>query len=363
MIQRTVLSLVITLLMTTAAMAQPRVEVAVDDLTHPWSMALLPEGDLLVTERPGRLLQLNPDTGERRVIGNSPAVVARGQGGLLDIALHPQFEDNRWVYLTWAGACESGSATHLGRGRLGDGELTDFETLLVAEPCVSSGRHFGSRLVFDRDGHLYMTTGDRGQRDRSQDPHDLNGAVLRLHDDGSIPADNPFADGAAGHPAIYSFGHRNPQGAALHPVTGAVWIHEHGPRGGDEINLPASGENFGWPLMTHGREYHGPEIGPDTLPGMVDPIHHWTPSIAPSGMLFYTGDAFPHWQGHLLVGALVQTHLARLELDGTTVVTEDRLLEDRGRRIRAVEQGPDGAILLLTDHADGELLRLTPRDH
>ena len=344
----------------TAGLAQPAVETAVEGLEHPWALAFLPSGEALVTERPGRLLRVDPQTGERRVITGTPRVDARGQGGLLDIELHPAFADNRLVYLTWAGQCDGGNATHLGRGRLDGDRLAGFETLFVAEPCVRSTKHFGSRIVFDRAGHLFMTVGDRGQRDRAQDLGDHNGSVLRLNADGSIPRDNPLTDRSDAQPAIYSFGHRNPQGAAIHPDTGALWIHEHGPRGGDEINLPEPGGNFGWPETTYGREYWGPEIGPDTLPGTVAPIHHWTPSIAPSGMAFYTSAAFPDWQGDLFVGALAQVHLAHLDLKGDRVVGEERLLTDRGRRIRAIEQGPDGGIYLLTDHVNGELLRLAP---
>jgi glucose/arabinose dehydrogenase len=289
-------------------------------------------------------------------------VYARGQGGLLDVALHPDFADNRWVYLTWAGRCDGGNATHLGRGRLQGDRLTDFETLFVADPCVASNIHFGSRLVFDGTGHLFMTVGDRGQRRRAQDLGDHNGAVLRLNDDGSIPADNPFVERADARDAIFSYGHRNPQGAVRHPQTGALWIHEHGPRGGDEINLPEPGADFGWPKTTYGREYHGPEIGPDRLPGTVQPIHYWVPSIAPSGMAFYTGDAFPRWRGDLFIGALALTHLAHLELEGTEVVSERRLLDDRGWRIRAVTTGPDGLLYLLTDADNGRLVRLRPAE-
>lgn len=335
-----------------ASAAEPEVSVITNTLEHPWGMAFLPQGDLLITERPGRLQRVDPDTGEQVLIGGTPIVAASGQGGLLDVTLHPAFEENRWVYLTWAGHCENASATHVGRGRLSGNTLADFETLFVATPCVDSGRHFGSRIIFDEAGFLFMTTGDRGERDRAQDLSDNNGAVLRLHDDGRIPADNPFVNQADAAPAIYSYGHRNPQGAAIHPETGALWIHEHGPRGGDEINLPMAGENFGWPKTTHGREYWGPSIGTESLPEMTDPIYYWTPSIAPSGMAFYEGD--------LLIGALVQTHLARLELDGETIVSETELLRDLNRRIRAVTQGPDGFVYLLTDHSSGELLRLLP---
>jgi glucose/arabinose dehydrogenase len=220
---------------------------------------------------------------------------------------------------------------------------------------VDSGIHFGSRLAFAPDVHLFMTVGDRGERERAQDLSDHNGSVLRLRDDGGIPADNPFVGRDDALPAMYSYGHRNPQGATIHPKTGRLWIHEHGPRGGDEINLPVAGENFGWPIQTYGREYHGPEIAPDDVEGVTGPIHHWTPSIAPSGMAFRERDG----RMTLFVGALAKRHLARLELDGDTVTLEERWLEERDWRIRDVEAGPDGALWLLTDHADGRLLRLS----
>ncbi|WP_440997400.1 PQQ-dependent sugar dehydrogenase [Arhodomonas sp. SL1] len=344
----------------TAPAADFRVETVADGLEHPWALTFLPDGEMLVTERPGRLLRLDPQTGERERIGGTPAVDARGQGGLLDVALDPEFTDNRLVYLSWAGRCGSGNATHFGRGRLEGDRLDGFETLFVATPCVASTKHFGSRIVFDGDGHVFITVGERGERDRAQDLMDHNGSVLRLHPDGSIPEDNPFVGREDAEPAIYSYGHRNPQGAVLHPETGRLWIHEHGPRGGDEINLPEPGENFGWPKTTYGREYWGPEIGPDELPGTVQPIHQWTPSIAPSGMDFYTADRSPDWEGNLFVGALALTHLARLELDGTEVLSEQRLLQGQDWRIRAVRQGPDGLLYVLTDHANGRLIRLVP---
>jgi len=335
------------------------VETVTDGLDHPWAMAFLPSGDMLVTERSGDLLRLGSEGELEARLAGVPPVDARNQGGLLDIALHPDFDETRWVYLTWSGECGTGNATHLGRGRLTDQRLTDFEVLFVAEPCVDSTKHFGSRIVFGREGKLWMTVGERGERDRAQDISDHNGSVLRLEPDGSIPRDNPFV-GDEGADAIYSYGHRNPQGAAVHPETETVWIHEHGPRGGDEINIPAAGANFGWPKTTYGREYYGPEIGPDELPGTVQPIHYWVPSIAPSGMAFYTGERYRDWQGDLFIGALALTHLAHLELDGREVVSERQLLDDRGWRIRAVNQGPDGYLYLLTDQENGRLIRLLP---
>lgn len=345
-----------------AAAADFRVQTVADGLDHPWALAFLPDGDMLITERSGALLRLGPG-GERRTrIAGVPAVDDRNQGGLLDVVLDPDFAANRLVYLTWSGACGDGNATHFGRGRLEDDRLADFEILFVARPCVRSTKHFGSRIVFDRDGHVFITVGERGERDRAQNLGDHNGSVVRLRADGSVPGDNPFVGRVDARPAIYSYGHRNPQGAVLHPETGRLWIHEHGPRGGDEVNLPEPGANFGWPKTTYGKEYWGPEIAPDELAGTVQPIHVWTPSIAPSGMDFHTGERFPEWRGNLFVGALALTHLARLELDGTRVVNEERLLEDRGWRIRDVRQGPDGHLYLLTDSDNGLLVRLVPDD-
>ena len=359
-IRRTVIALALMSAGPAAVAADVRVETVARGLDHPWAMAFLPAGDLLVSERSGALLRIDPASGGRSAVAGVPPVDARNQGGLLDVQLHPDFADNRWVYLTWSGACGPGNATHLGRGRLEDGRLEDFETLFVAEPCVDSTKHFGSRIVFGPDGHLFMTVGERGERDRAQDLGDHNGSVLRLLPDGSIPEDNPFVERPDARDAIYSYGHRNPQGAVLHPQTQRLWIHEHGPRGGDEINLPEPGANFGWPKTTYGREYWGPEIGPDKLEGTVQPIHYWVPSIAPSGMDFYTGERFAEWQGDLFIGALALTHLAHLELDGTEVVRERQLLQDRGWRIRDVRTGPDGYLWLLTDADDGRLVRLAP---
>jgi aldose sugar dehydrogenase len=234
--------------------------------------------------------------------------------------------------------------------------------LFRAEPCTHTGQHFGSRLAFDPQGYLFISLGDRNERDRAQDPSDPNGSLVRLHEDGSIPEDNPFADGKSASGAIYSIGHRNIQGMDVHPKTGRIWLHEHGPRGGDEINIPEPGKNYGWPIITHGVEYHGPKIGPSAKEGFEQPIHHWTPSIAPSGMAFYTGEAFPSWRGDLFVGALAHTHVARLRFEGTRLVTEERLLDNAGLRIRDVRQGPDGLLYLLVDAPDAPVLRLRPAE-
>jgi aldose sugar dehydrogenase len=342
------------------------IETLAEDLEHPWGLALLPGGDdALVTERPGRLQRVVLATGEKTRIRGIPEVRASGQGGLLDVALHPAFEDNAWVYLTYAAAGPdgSGAATYLGRGRLEGDALADFEVLFAAEPYVSGGRHFGSRIAFDEEGYLFMTVGDRGERDRSQERSNAIGATLRLTDDGDIPPDNPFVGEDDAEPAIYSLGHRNVQAMAFHPDSGALWQIEHGPRGGDEINLPAKGQNFGWPLTSYGVEYGSRrDIGPDPHEheGTVPPIHYWEESFAPSGAAFYSGDAFPQWRGDLFVGSLAREHLARLSIDGETIVAEEPLLEDFSWRIRDVRAGSDGFLYLLIDAKDSLLVRLVP---
>jgi glucose/arabinose dehydrogenase len=342
---------------------QYRVEVLFEGLEHPWALAFLPDGRMLVTERPGRLNLLDPRDGSRRRIAGVPEVAAVSQGGLLDVALHPKFQENNWVYLSYSARRDRGLATHVGRGRLVGDRLEDFRVLFRAEPALSRGQHFGSRLVFDRQGWLFFTVGDHGERDSAQDRGTHMGTVIRLTDDGRVPPDNPFVKEPGARPEIYSYGHRNPQGMTLHPRTGALWLHEHGPRGGDEINLPKPGLNYGWPKVTFGREYFGPTIGPEPpQPGFESPIHHWTPSIAPSGMAFYDGDKFPRWRGDLFVGALTHRHLQRLRLDGEKVVEQEPLLSDLKWRIRDVRSGPDGYLYVLPDDGDAKLIRLVPAD-
>ena len=335
----------------------------VDGLVHPWSLAFLPDGRLLVTERPGRLRLIDQGGLNTQPISGLPPIVAKGQGGLLDVVPHPKFKDNRWIYLSYAAAGKGGMGTHVGRGQLEGPRLTNWQTLFQLEHKTGAGQHFGSRLVFGRDGYLYVTIGDRGDRDRAQDLGDAAGSVLRLHDNGKVPADNPFVKRKGARPEIYSYGHRNPQGAALHPQSGSLWIHEHGPQGGDEVNIIRAGANYGWPVITYGREYvSGFRIGKGThKPGMEQPIHYWAPSIAPSGMAFYTGDKFPQWRGNLFVGALKDQLLARLELTGNAVVREEHLLKGEIGRIRDVRNGPDGYLYLLTDENPGALYRLEPR--
>ena len=333
-------------------------------LHHPWALGFVSDREWLVTERRGMLKRLLDGTLQQAPVRGVPEVVAIGQGGLLDLALHPNFADNRRLYLSYAKPCgDGGGTTAVGYGLYQNGELNDFRDIYVATPsCTSTAKHFGGRMVFDNEGFLFLTIGDRGQRDRAQDTSDPAGSVLRLRDDGSIPADNPLVGQAGQAAEIWSWGHRNPQGMALHPDTGAPWLNEHGPRGGDEINAPQPGINYGWPVITYGREYYGPSIGDTEKEGYAQPLLHWTPSIAPSGMAFVTSDRYPDWQGDVLSGALKLTHLNKVSFKDKTPTGEVRLLEDRNDRIRDVRQGPDGYLYLLTDSSNGKLLRLEPAD-
>ncbi len=339
-----------------------RLATVAQGLVHPWSLAFLPNGDMLVTERVGRLRMIQSGQLNPKPIPGVPEVALGGQGGLLDVALHPEFAQNRLIYLSYTGAGEGGSGTEVARARLVDDALVDLEPILVVRPKSHGGRHFGSRLLFGRDGHLYVTAGERASRDRAQDLGDLAGSVLRITDDGKVPPDNPFVDRPGARPEIYTYGNRNPQGLAMHPESGQIWESEHGPKGGDEINLLVPGTNYGWPAITYGRSYSGAQIGEGTSKaGMAQPIHYWgVPSISPSGLTFYTGEDFPSWRGNLFLGALSGRALVRLVLDGTKIVHEERLLVDFGERVRDVRQGPDGRLYLLTDAPNGALLRLDP---
>jgi glucose/arabinose dehydrogenase len=342
-----------------------RVTIVTRGLEYPWGLAFLPDGRRLVTERPGRLRLVAADgTLDPRPVAGLPPIAVHGQGGLLDVALHLQFAENGLVYLSYAARDEGGIGTEVARGRLVEHRLEDVKVLFRQQPRSSGGRHFGSRLVFDRQGHLYITLGDRGEQDRAQKLDDLAGKIVRLTADGQIPADNPFANRAGARPEIYSLGNRNVQGAALHPVTGELWAHEHGPQGGDEVNVIRAGRNYGWPVITYGVEYViGTKIGEGTQkPGMEQPLHVWVPSIAPSGMAFYQGDRIPRWRGDLFVGALKDQMLVRLRFDGEKVIKEERLLEGRLGRIRDVRVGPDGYLYLLTDARDGVIARLEPAE-
>jgi aldose sugar dehydrogenase len=339
-----------------------RVTTVVDGLEHPWGLAFLPGGaGILVTERPGRLRLVRDGRVEAEPIQGVPQVFAQGQGGLLDVALHPEFEQNRLVYLSYSKPGPQGATTAVARGRLEAGRLAGVEDVFVADAWGTGGQHFGSRIVFDRDGYLYFTIGDRGQMNRAQNLRDHAGTTIRLHDDGRVPADNPFVGRADARDEIFTYGNRNSQGMAVHPETGEIWQNEHGPRGGDEINLMVAGGNYGWPERRFGSHYDGRPI-PDPEPGtgFVMPLLHWTPALAPSGMAFYTGDVFPQWRGDVFNGGLAAEHLRRVRFDGQNVVEQERLLEDRGQRIRDVRVGPDGLVYILVDAASAPLLRIEP---
>jgi glucose/arabinose dehydrogenase len=339
-----------------------RVVTLTDDLEHPWGLAFLPDGRMLVTERPGRLRIVTQDGTVGAPLAGVPEVAARAQGGLLDVALAPDFAQSRMIYLSYSEPGDGGTAgTSVARGRLTDAGLENVQVVFRQEPKVSGGAHFGSRLVWARDGNLFITTGDRQNRPFVQDLSKHQGKVIRIRPDGAVPRDNPFVNRDGARPEIWSYGHRNLQGAALHPETGQLWTVEHGARGGDELNAPKAGRNYGWPVITYGRDYSGASIGEgQSKQGMEQPVHYWDPSIAPSGLMFYTGDRFPNWKGNAFVGALGFRLLSRLELDGERVRAEERLIQDMGQRIRAVVQGPDGLIYLLTDEGDGRILRLEP---
>ena len=339
-----------------------RVVTLVEGLEQPWSLAFLPDGRMLVTEKAGRLRLIANGSLHPSPIGGMPEVSVHGQGGLQDVVLHPDFARNQLVYFSFAARGTDGVGTELARGRLAGYRLEDVQVLFRQAPKGSRGQHFGGRIVFDRAGHVYLTLGDRGEMQRAQRPDDHAGSVIRLHDDGRVPKDNPFAGRQGWKPEKFTIGNRNMQGAALHPQTGVLWTHEHGPQGGDEINVMRAGANYGWPVITYGVNYGiGTRIGEGTRKeGMQQPLHYWVPSIAPSGMAFYTGDKFERWKGDLFVGALRDQMLVRVKLDGEKVVSEERLLKGVLGRIRDVRIGPDGHIYLLTDETNGKLVRLEP---
>jgi len=343
-----------------------RAQTIVEGLRHPWGLAFLPDGRILVTERDGNLRLVGGGKVSEPLDG-VPEVDTGGQGGLLDVAIDPSFIQNRLVYLSYSEAGDGGNSTAVARGRLSeDGtRLTEVEVVFSQQPKLDSAMHFGSRLVFDRQGHLFITLGERSKaqfRGQAQQLDSHLGKVIRIRPDGSVPEDNPFAGRRDVRPEIWSYGHRNAQGAALNPDTGVLWVNEHGPRGGDEINIPEAGRNYGWPVVSYGVNYDGSPVGAgrSEAPGMTGPIHHWTPSIGVSGMAFYTADAMPGWRGNVFVGGLAIPKLVRLERDGDRITGSEDLLEDLALRIRQVAQGPDGALYLLTDESDGEILRVGP---
>ncbi|MFW5823522.1 MAG: PQQ-dependent sugar dehydrogenase [Marinobacter sp.] len=340
-----------------------KVETVVSGLEHPWALAFLPDGDQLVTERAGRLRVIEDGELREQPVDGVPEVAAQGQGGLLDVLLHPDFENNRLLFISYAHRNDQGMTTRIARAEYRDHSLEKLEVIFEAEPRSGATRHFAGPMVIPDDGHLYLTVGDRGEMDRAQDFGDDAGAVHRITIAGETPDNNPFRNRESARATLFTKGNRNIQGMTLHPETGEIWSHEHGPRGGDEINVIEAGTNYGWPEITYGIDYDGTEITDRTeKEGMAQPLHYWDPSIAPSGMAFYTGEDFPQWQGDLFVGALKMEKLVRLELDGREVTEEEDLLTGLGERIRAVEMGPDGDLWLLTDSSDGEVLRIRPAD-
>jgi len=320
-------------------------EVVVSDLNNPWGFTFLPDNSILITEKSGELIHFKD--GKKTAISGLPEIYVRGQGGLLDIILHPDYTTNGWIYFSYASPKGEGSGgnTSIARAKLKNNSLTDLQVLYKAQPNTTKGQHFGSRLVFDKNGYLFFSIGDRGNRD--ENPQDITkdcGKIYRLNADGTIPEDNPFVNTNNAKKAIYSYGHRNPQGMTLHPKTGAVWTHEHGPRGGDEINIIASGKNYGWPIISYGINYSGTKFTEiSKKEGMEQPLHYWDPSIAPSGMAFINSDKYGDWNGNLLIGSLKFQYLDMCTLKDNKVIKEERLLDGLGR-IRSIKQGPDGYI-------------------
>ena len=339
-----------------------RVETVASGLRNPWGIAMLPDGRMLVTEKAGTLRLVERDGKISSPLSGVPPVAASGQGGLLDVALDPNFDSNRLVYLSYAEPAPNGTAgTAALRGRLGASGLEDVTVIYRQEPKVRGGNHFGSRFAFSHDGKLFITQGERfSYRDQAQDLNSLLGKVVRINPDGSIPADNPFR--TSRYSQIWSYGHRNVQAAAIHPETGQLWTIEHGAMGGDELNHPEAGKNYGWPIITYGVDYSGAKIGVGAAKdGMEQPVYYWDPVIAPSGMIFYTGDKFPNWKNNIFVGGLASNALVRLVLENGRVTTEERYLHDLHERIRDVQQGPDGYIYVITDNSNGRILRVMPK--
>jgi len=330
-------------------------------LKFPWGMAFLPDGNILVTERIGQLRIVSPNGQLSEPIQGVPDVFFEQQGGLLDVAIDPEFSKNRLIYLSYAEPEGNKASTAVAQAELVNGQLKNLQVIFRQLPKTMGGIHFGSRLAFARDGNLFITLGDRGTH--AEDAQELDnyfGKIIRIRPDGSVPSDNPFVKHSNAKPEIWSYGHRSVQGATIHPKTGELWIHEHGPKGGDEINIPQAGKNYGWPKACYGSHYDGTPIKDEHAEqGFEEPIHYWTPSIAPSGMAFYTGNDFPNWRGSLFVGALAGKHVARLTSDNNKITSEEQLLANT-TRFRNVKQSPDGTLYLLTDEANGKLLKIAP---
>jgi glucose/arabinose dehydrogenase len=339
------------------------VETVAEGLETPWGVAFLPDGRYLVTERPGRIRIVSADGALSAPLEHDRSVVAEGQGGMLGITLDPQFADNGLVYFIYSAGDGEVTWDEVARGRLAGDALEDVTVIWSADSRIASPGHYGGRLVWDRDGALFVTLGERMfQMAEAQTPSNHFGTVVRINSDGTIPEGNPFTGGEDGRADVWSYGHRNQQGAFVHPETGELWTSEHGARGGDELNVVRAGANHGWPLITYGINYNGQPISPDQeLPGMVDPVWYWQPSIATSGLAYYDGDAFPKWKGDVFAGGLAGMLVQRLEINGTRVVGAEPLLADFGERIREIAAGPDGYLYLLTDNAEGRLLRIRPK--
>jgi glucose/arabinose dehydrogenase len=340
-----------------------RTETVVEKLEHPWALRFLPDGQMLVTERPGRL-RLVTDGRLSNPLQGVPAVFAKGQGGLHDIELDPRFTENHYLYLCYAEPNENGAAgTAVARARLSKDRLENMQVIFRQHPKVRAANHFGCRLVFGRNGTLFITLGDRfDYREKAQDLSVTLGKIVRIKPDGTIPSDNPFVGRSNADPSIWSYGHRNIQAAALHPETGQLWTVEHGARGGDELNHPEAGKNYGWPVITYGIDYNGESIGEGTAKqSMEQPVYYWDPVIAPSGMLFYTGDVFAEWKGSLFIGSLRPGLLVRIELSKQEVMREERYLAELGSRIRDVKQGPDGLLYVITDSDNGKIIRISKK--
>lgn len=337
-----------------------KVDTVATGLDHPWGLTFLPNNDLLVTERDGEIRIIRDRQLLEDKIAGVPEVYDRGQGGLFEVELHPEYEQNGWMYICYAATGNGGGNTAIMRAQLDGFELKEKEVIFQAKPFLSGGNHFGGRMVFDRDGYLYLSVGERGRRDNAQRLENHCGKIFRLNDDGSVPSTNPFVGQGDALPEIFTYGNRNPQGMDIHPVSGEIWTHEHGPMGGDEINIVQKGANYGWPEVTFGKNYSGTTITEFTSkPGMEDPLHYWDPSIAPCGMSFVTNNKFAPWDGNLLVGSLKFRYVARLELEGEKVIHEERLLENIGR-VRAITEGPDGFIYVSTE-SPGMVLRIIPK--
>lgn len=341
-----------------------KLETVAEGLEHPWALAFLPDGSQLVTEREGRLRRIQDGKLQEEPIEGLPELVVSGQGGLLDLILHPDFENNQTLFLSYAHkVSREGMTTRVARAELDGERLVNVDVIFEAMPRGTTARHFAGRMEFDSDGNLYVAVGDRGEMDRAQKTDDDAGGVHRITTDGDPAPDNPFVDDDSVNDTFFTYGNRNIQGMTVHPETGEIWSHEHGPRGGDEINIIRAGNNYGWPDVTYGIDYSGATISDKTtMEGVTDPLHYWDPSIAPSGMAFYTGDEFPEWKGDLFVGALKMQKLVRLSIEDEEVREEEDLLKDLGERIRDVRMGPDGALWLLTDESDGSVYRIVPAD-